>query len=239
MDFSLATALSSTTNANYTLLIRDIDAIATQLKRLQAANVPILFRPLHEAEGGWFWWGASGAESCKQLYAILYNRLSVTHGLKNLVWVWNSVDPAWYPGAATVDVLSYDSYPATTGDHGPVSAQYNSLLAMGGDKKLVAAAEVGPIPDPDQIKAYQSDWSWFVTWGGEFVQNGVHNSLEFLKKVYTHPYVLNLDGVQGWKTFGASTTATASTTTSTKVTTTFTTTTTAASTTAVPKWGQW
>lgn len=54
-DFNVATALADTTNANYTLIIRDIDAIATQLKRLQDAGVPVLFRPLHEAEGGWFW----------------------------------------------------------------------------------------------------------------------------------------------------------------------------------------
>lgn len=57
-DFNVATALADTTNANYTLVIRDIDAIAEQLKRLQDAGVPVLFRPLHEAEGGWFWYVA-------------------------------------------------------------------------------------------------------------------------------------------------------------------------------------
>jgi mannan endo-1,4-beta-mannosidase len=54
-DFNVTTALADTTNANYTLIIRDIDAIATQLKRLQSAGIPVIFRPLHEAEGGWFW----------------------------------------------------------------------------------------------------------------------------------------------------------------------------------------
>lgn len=50
-DFNIATALADPTGANYTLLLRDIDAIAKQLHRLQDAGVPVLWRPLHEAEG--------------------------------------------------------------------------------------------------------------------------------------------------------------------------------------------
>lgn len=109
-DFDVAAALSDTTNANYTLLLRDIDAIAIQLKRLQDAGVPVLWRPLHEAEGAWFWWGAKGPEACKKLWALLYDRLTSYHRLNNLVWVWNSILPDWYPGDATVDILSADVY---------------------------------------------------------------------------------------------------------------------------------
>lgn len=50
-DFNIATAMADPAGANYTLLVRDIDAIAVQLKRLQAQGVPVLWRPLHEAEG--------------------------------------------------------------------------------------------------------------------------------------------------------------------------------------------
>lgn len=60
--------------------------------------------------------------------------------------------------------MSCDSYPSVTGDHGAVSASYNSLVALGQDQKLVALAEVGPIPDPDLLQAYNADWSYFVTW---------------------------------------------------------------------------
>jgi mannan endo-1,4-beta-mannosidase len=65
-DFDIEAALADTSNANYTLLMRDIDTIAVQLKRLQDAGVPVLWRPLHEAEGKWFWWGAKGPEACKK-----------------------------------------------------------------------------------------------------------------------------------------------------------------------------
>ncbi|RPA94748.1 hypothetical protein L873DRAFT_1846481 [Choiromyces venosus 120613-1] len=84
VTFDISAALADTTNANYQLLIRDIDAIVVQLRRLADTNVPILWRPLHEAEAG---------------------------------------------------------------DHGPLSSQYNALLALGNDKKLIATAEVGSIPD--------------------------------------------------------------------------------------------
>ena len=115
-DFNIATALADTTNANYTLLINDIDTIAVQLKKLQAANVPVLFRPLHEAEGGWFWWGAKGPEPAKKLYRIVYDRLTNYHKINNLLWVWNSVAASWYPGNDVVDIVSADTY--AQGDHG-------------------------------------------------------------------------------------------------------------------------
>jgi mannan endo-1,4-beta-mannosidase len=125
-DFNIETALADTTNANYTLLVNDIDTIAAQLKKLQDAGVPVLWRPLHEAEGGWFWWGAKGPEPCKKLYRILYERLTNYHKLDNLIWVWNSVAPAWYPGDGVVDIVSADTY--TQGDHGVSSSIIPSIL---------------------------------------------------------------------------------------------------------------
>ncbi|KAK4156194.1 mannan endo-1,4-beta-mannosidase [Chaetomidium leptoderma] len=195
-DFDVAAALSSTTNANYTLLIRDIDAIAVELKRLQAANVPMLFRPLHEAEGAWFWWGAKGPEPAKKLYGILYDRLTNHHQINNLIWVWNSILPEWYPGDATVDILSADVYAQ---GNGPMSTQYNQLIELGQDKKMIAAAEVGAAPLPDQLQAYEAHWLWFAVWGDTFINNADWNSPENLKKIYTSDYVLTLDEIQGWR----------------------------------------
>ena len=40
----------------YQDIIRDIDDISTELKKFQDAGIPVLWRPLHEAGGGWFWW---------------------------------------------------------------------------------------------------------------------------------------------------------------------------------------
>lgn len=196
-DFNIATALKDTTNANYTLLMKDIDTIAVQLKKLQDNGVPVLFRPLHEAEGKWFWWGAQGPEPAKKLYKILFDRLTKVHKLQNLVWVWNSVSKDWYPGNSYVDLVSADTY--AEGDHGPISATYNNLLTLTGDTKIIAAAEIGSVMEPAQLKAYQADWVYFCVWSGDFISLGVWNSLELLKRVYNDAYVLTLDEIQGWR----------------------------------------
>ncbi|KAF1913450.1 mannan endo-1,4-beta-mannosidase-like protein [Ampelomyces quisqualis] len=196
-DFNVEMALADTTNSNYTLLMHDIDTIASQLKKLRDAGVPVLWRPLHEAEGGWFWWGARGPESCKALYRILYKRLTVHHKLNNLIWVWNSVSPAWYPGDEYVDIVSADTY--AQGDHGPISATYNNLLSLTNDTKMIAATEIGSLMDPVQLKAYQADWLYFCVWSGDYISAGIWNSLDLIKQVYADEYVLNLDDIQGWK----------------------------------------
>ncbi|KAK2037676.1 family 26 glycosyl hydrolase [Colletotrichum somersetense] len=195
-DFDVASALADPTGANYTLIVRDMDAIAVQLARLRDAGVPVIWRPLHEAKGAWFWWGAQGPEACKQLYALLYDRLTNHHGLDNLIWNWNSVSPDWYPGDDTVDILSTDVYAQ---GHGPMTSQYNDLLTLGKDKKLVAAAEVGSAPFPDLLQAYGADWLYFCVWGDGYINNTEWNSVEDLKKIYDSEYVLTLDEIQGWR----------------------------------------
>jgi len=199
--FDIAYAMDNEDSKDYRLLMDDIDAIAIQLKKLQKANVPVLFRPLHEAEGGWFWWGAKGPEPAKKLYALVYDRLTNLHNLNNLIWVWNSVSPDWYPGDDIVDIVSYDSYPQD-GDYGAVINQYESLVSLVKDKKIVALSENGAIPDPDNLTIYHADWSWFCTWDGEFLTDGKKNSLEHLKKVYHHERVLTLDELPNLKTYG-------------------------------------
>lgn len=196
--FDVAEALADPNSEEYALLLRDIDAIAEQLLRLRDAGVPVLWRPLHEAEGGWFWWGAQGPEPAKELYRLMYDRMVNQHGLHNLIWVWNSVDPEWYPGDDVVDIVSADSYPQT-GDHGPVSATYEKLVDLVGDQKLVALTETGSIPDPELLRAYEADWSWFTTWSGEFIDDGVHNPLPFLERVYQDPGVITLDELGNWR----------------------------------------
>lgn len=198
--FDLQAALADPTSADYQLLIRDIDAIAVQLQRLADAKIPVLWRPLHEAEGGWFWWGAKGAEPAKQLYRLMYDRLTDYHHLNNLIWVWNSKSADWYPGDDVVDVVSIDSYPAQ-GDHGALSGAYDELVNLGQDKKLVALGEVGGIPDPDLLSVYQAHWSWFVTWSGSFVQDGTTNPADLLTKIYNSDYVVTRDELGDFKHF--------------------------------------
>lgn len=196
--FDIKYALDHPDSEDYELLIRDIDAIAVELKKLQDADVPVLWRPLHEAEGGWFWWGAKGPGPVIELWHILYERLTHHHELNNLIWVWNSVAEDWYPGDDVVDIVSYDSYPGEHNYH-PISNQFEQLIELGSNKKLIAMAENGPIPDPDLMIEYSAHWSWFSTWNGEILRE--HNDIEHLNKVYNHPYVITLEDLPDLKNY--------------------------------------
>ncbi|MBN1777801.1 MAG: extracellular solute-binding protein [Clostridiales bacterium] len=181
----------------YQLLIDDIDAIAVQLKRLQAAGVPVLWRPLHEASGGWFWWGAKGSDAYLKLYRTMYDRLTNYHGLNNLIWVWNGEDAAWYPGDDVVDIIGVDTYP---GEHvyTPQTARFMEAAKYSPGGKLIVMSENGCLFDPDLAVRDGAMWGLFCTWGGEFVViNDAFNALSeqyteetMVQKVYAHEAVV-------------------------------------------------
>ncbi len=199
-DYDIAYALANPNSEDYQLLIQDMDAIAVELKRLEDAQVPVLFRPLHEAEGGWFWWGAKGPEPAKQLWRLMYDRYTSYHQIDNLIWVWNSISPDWYPGDDVVDIVSADDY-AAAGDYGPVYSKYESLVSLVNDTKMVALTENGPIPDPDLLQIYGAHWRWFSTWTGNYLTDGNNNSTSHLIDVYNHPYVITLDELPDIKNY--------------------------------------
>ena len=97
--------------------------------KLKAAGVPILWRPLHEAGGKWFWWGAKGADACKKLYDIMRDRLINHHKLDNLIWVWSTPESDWYPGNEKVDIIGYDNYPGAH-NYDCNTNMYNQLGTM-------------------------------------------------------------------------------------------------------------
>lgn len=193
------TKVNDPSSTEYTAMISDIDFVANQLKRAQTANVPILWRPLHEAAGGWFWWGKDGA-SCKKLWQIMYQRMVTFHGLKNLIWVYTKQpnDDAFYPGDEYVDIIGRDYY--NTGDHSSVVNEFTTISSKFGNKKLVTLSEVGSFPDPDNLVKDDAKWSWFMPWNGDFVRSATYNSLDLWKKAFGHSYVLTLDEMPNIKT---------------------------------------
>jgi mannan endo-1,4-beta-mannosidase len=176
-------------NQEYTDIIRDIDSIATQLKKLQNAGVPVLWRPLHEAGGGWFWWGAKGPEACKKLYRIIYNRLTDYHLLHNLIWVWSTPETDWYPGNDSVDIVGYDSYPGAYNYTVQENTFYN-LYNMVRGEKLIAMTENGPIPDPEQCFNYDAPWAYFMSWCNLVTEQ---NTNPHITDVFNHPKVLTIE----------------------------------------------
>lgn len=188
--------ISDTASAEYKAMVTDIDIVSGYIKQLQDSSIPFLFRPLHEASGKWFWWGAKGPEPCKALWRLMFNRMVNYHGLKNMVWVWTtdtkSDNMTWYPGDAYVDILGADIYTAN-GDLGSQIMTYNKLKEDFQGKKLITLSENGPVPDPENLSADKASWSWFMTWYGSFVHDPVINPLNHWQKVMNHSYVITLD----------------------------------------------
>ncbi len=187
--FHLGKALSGEDPAGYNLLIRDMDAIAAQLTRLRDAGVPVLWRPLHEASGGWFWWGASGAKAYITLYRLMYDRFTTVHGLNNLIWIWNGQSKAWYPGDDVVDMIGEDLYP---GKHvyDSQAAAFARCRSYTDARKLIMLSECGCVPSPVKCRNDGAMWSAWGTWCYEFVlkddhtYSGEYSDAEALKKFY-------------------------------------------------------
>lgn len=201
-DFDAARAVSPGT-AEYKGVLSDLDHLATQLQKLQAARVPVLWRPLHEANGRWFWWGAAGPDACKKLWRLMFERLVTHHGLTNLIWVFSpgaGIDLAdWYPGDAYVDIIGQDHYPLN-GSHDSAKQIHDELAVLGGGVKLIAMSENGPIPDPMDLERDKVNWLFFVTWGGAELTK--YNSPDQLRQFYNHPRVVNLGDMPDLKTYG-------------------------------------
>lgn len=189
----------------YAAVLSDIDDVAARLKVLADAKVPVLWRPLHEAQGAWFWWGAKGAVPCMKLYAMMWDRLVNYHRLDNLIWVWTSgTSPKateWYPGNAYVDIVGLDAYPPA-GEYAPFSGEFDALFKLCEGRKMVAYTENGPIPDPGILQRDKVRWLYFSTWSGDFILDGKTNSPEQVKKVYNSNYVITLDELPSERIYG-------------------------------------
>jgi len=183
--FDVRRAVMDTTQ-EYADIIRDIDDIAIQLKKFEDAGVPILWRPLHEAGGGWFWWGARGPEACLELYNIIYDRLQNYHHLHNLIWVWSTPETDWYPGNDRIDIVGYDSYPGNY-NYGNQKNAFDILFNLTGGEKLVAMSENGPVPNPDDCLDLDAPWAYFMSWSNLVKEQ---NTTEHLQDVYSNPRVL-------------------------------------------------
>ena len=228
--------------------------LAEQLQKLQDENVPIIFRPLHEAQGNdglygdgtaWFWWGDRGPEVYKELWKLLYTTLTEKYKLHNIIWEYNSYDyessPKWYPGDEYVDIVAYDKYNVeyNRGDgkfSGPnllaIAGKFHSLYQLTDGKKMVAMAENDTVPALDNIVIEDAGWLYFCPWydggedGGTAFLGENYQDYDELKKMYQSDYCITLDELPKdlYTSKGSSSTTTTATATTTASSTTVSTT---------------
>lgn len=190
--FDLPTALANPASDDYQLLLRDIDAIAVELQKFEDAGVPVVWRPLHEAQGGWFWWGAHGPEAFKSLWRLTYDRLTNVHGLDNLIWEFTSSAAEgehleWYPGDDVVDIVGLDIY---TDPSSSMSGQWYDVLDHYNGRKLIALSESGTLPNAELMETYDIEWSYFSLWKDQYLDDFSPAQVQAL---LSHSDIITLD----------------------------------------------
>jgi len=185
--FSLENAVTEGT-WEYEKIIKDIDRVSEHIKKLQEANMPLLWRPLHENNGDWFWWG-NNPKACAKLWKILYERMVNYHGLNNLIWLWNGNNDEYTP-VDYIDIIGVDIY---ADDHGPQTTTFNSHFDFYGGKKMVVLSENGRIPDIQQCVEQEAWWGYFQTWNSEFILQDTYQTESQLKEYFTNKVVMNMD----------------------------------------------
>lgn len=151
-------------------LILDMDNMAGQLTTLKNKGVPVLWRPLHESSGDWFWWG-NDTDSYKWLWNLMYKRFTDYFELDNLIWIWNGQSESTLVDKNTFDIASLDIYMSSEKDYGSRYEQFLALQKIVGEEKLIALSECSKIPDIDASFRDNSVWSFFGLWYGKYLMN--------------------------------------------------------------------
>lgn len=201
-------------------VIREIDLVSEQLKRFEAEDIPVIWRPLHEANGSWFWWGnrgekvADGEErpsvtAYKKLWYMIFDRMMNHHKLKNLIWVWNGQSREMAVSPNTFDFAGEDIY-CDPPNHLSQLDRFREVSSYT-HGKMITLSECGSIPDPDEMEKDGAKWLWWLPWWGEFVYargedrrplldekgmpciNQKYMDEEFLRRVFDDERVITLD----------------------------------------------
>ena len=199
----------------YEYFMAAVDDLAEQLLLCQEAGVPIIFRPLHEAQGNegnygdgtaWFWWGDRGAEVYKELWKLLYTTLTEKYELHNLIWEFNSYNyansPTWYPGDDYVDIVAYDKYNVDNNrddglSSGPnvsaISRIFNYLYNLVDGGKMLAISECDTVPTVENMTVEDAGWLYFCPWYGDYLMSERYQDPETLSEIYNSDYCITLD----------------------------------------------
>ena len=177
----------------YNALIAGMDRAVPYLQELEDAGVPVLWRPFHELDGGWFWWSYGGSENFVKLWQLMYSRYTDYWGLDNLIWVFgyshNGMElEKWYPGDDYVDLIGADSY-----DAGANADLYEAVSEVAASGMPIVFHECGTIPTEDEMKSGSASWLYFMTWHTDYITDSQYNTKKSLSQIYNSDYFITLD----------------------------------------------
>lgn len=198
--FDAAKVLTDGTIENKTMR-RDLAEMAARLKALQDKGIAVLWRPLHEASGNaelggtaWFWWGAAGADTFKQLWQYMFTYFQ-QQGVNNLVWVWTGADydSNWYPGDEYVDIVGADIYSVSSA--ADIAKTFNDMQ-INYPTKMITLSECGAVAGISDIWNAGGTWSWFMPWYGDYKEGVPQASDDWWKAVMASDNVITLDDLK-------------------------------------------
>lgn len=165
------------------------DLAAKALLKLQDEGVTVFWRPFHEFDGGWFWWGKDGGESFIKLWRMMYDKFTNDYGLNNLIWVLGysgEVKDGWYPGDEYCDIVGSDTYDDSTNKRA-----WDKLKKI--TDKPLTFHECGNLPKVSDFENDGDIWSWFMVWHTDWI---INNDVENLREVYGSERVVTLDELE-------------------------------------------
>ncbi len=212
--FEFAAAMKPGTKAHEELM-RDLKGHADYLQRLADARVPVLWRPFHEIEGGWFWWtDEKQPENTAALWRFMFNYFVKERKLHNLIWVYSAAlrcgkgkesaanverRRRFYPGPEYVDIAGIDIYPNSYFGFGkPQDETYAKafeVMKQVAPGKMLALCECEAIPDPDRMAKEGPRWLYCLPWWEE----GKRHPAEWIRKTYTHELMVTREALPNFR----------------------------------------
>jgi mannan endo-1,4-beta-mannosidase len=203
----LKAAPSSDEKTNYR---NELNKVGQALKQLKQAGVMVLWRPFHEMNGAWFWWGPNDVKAptnmqdYRALWKDMYETFTKDFGLDNLIWVYSPFGPeanfiapvnAFYPGDKYVDMVALDVYPKS-----PQFQDYNVLKKL---NKPVTNGEIGPsnvsfgsFDELELLKTLQGNTPYFLQWSSwEGAKVNIVENLHY-KEMMNNPAAITLDKIK-------------------------------------------
>ena len=180
--------------------MEDLSKTVAYMQQLADDHVPILFRPLHEIDGGWFWWtDRDKPENTAALWRMIYDYLVNKRHLHNLIWVYSASDTKdpveyrrrFYPGSAYVDIAGVDIYSDQVGQDFHTSAyqNYYDLMGQVAPGKMLALCECNSVPSPEVMASKGPRWLYCLPWWAP----GKDNPEDWVKQAINDPLMITLD----------------------------------------------
>ncbi len=173
----------------YEAFHRVLGQTADNLEDLADAHVPIIWRPFHEIDGGWFWWTDSETpENTATLWRQMFDYLVNERGIHNLIWTYHAAHTShrrgakdatfedeiahrkrFYPGAEYVDMASLSAYGnPKLGWSGPqqenYARAYELMQGVAPGKPLCIAENHGGLLNPVIAQKKGPAWVYQMAW---------------------------------------------------------------------------